>query len=126
MPQTVLFTPSDLSDWLRQPVEDGAATVVEGVVWGWLRPLLKLDQRPEDPSPELVAWAIELGAIAYVNPEGLEEYQLEAERSKYSSDRRDEILRAAAGGGTTAPGAALAPVGSFPKARPYPDPAERC
>jgi hypothetical protein len=130
MPTTnPLFGASDLSSWLRQPVTDDAADVVERVVWGWLKPLLAsqgVTERPTDPSDELKAWAIELGAIAYANPEGLDAYSLESESSKYSSDRRDQLLELAASGGTATPGVALAPKGSFPSARPYPDPAERC
>lgn len=124
MPQTtVLFTANDLSSWLRQPVTDDSAALIEKVVWGWLRPLINLTERPDSPSDELAAWAVELGAIAYANPEGLASYQLESEKSAYGSERRDEILRMAAGGGTTAPGAAPAARGSFPDAVRYPDPA---
>ena len=126
MPQTnALFSAADLTSWLRQPVEEASAVAVEAVVWGWLRPLLDLTERPAEPSDELKAWALELGGIAYANPEGLSSYSLESESTSYSSERRDELLRAVAGGGTTAPGAALSPVGTFPSARRYPDPAER-
>lgn len=125
MPQTPLFNAADLGAWLRQDVTDDAASVVERVVWGWLRPVLKVEERPSAPSDELVSWAIELGAIAYANPEGLSEYGLESETSKYSSERRDEILQNAAGGGALPEGTAAAPRGSFPAARCYPDPAER-
>jgi hypothetical protein len=130
MPTTnPLFSAEDLTAWLRQPVSDDASDVVERVVWGWLKPLLTpqgITERPVSPSDELKSWAIELGAIAYANPEGLDSYSLESESSKYSSERRDQLLRSVAGGGTTAPGAALSPVGTFPGARRYPDPAERC
>lgn len=123
MSQTPLFAAGDLADWLHQPVSGEAAVATERVVWGWLRPLLKLDERPANPSDELISWATELGGIAYVNPEGLASYALESEKSDYSSERRDEILRTAAGGGVTAPGAAVSPRGSFPSAYCYPDPA---
>lgn len=126
MSQTTLFNAADLGAWLRQDVTDEAASVVERVVWGWLRPVLKLTERPDVPSEELVAWAIELGAIAYTNPEGLAEYRLEEEWSHYSGERRDEILALAGSGGTAVQGAVAAPQGRFPAARRYPDPAERC
>jgi hypothetical protein len=127
MPQTTaLFSPEDLTNWLRQPVSADAADVVERVVWGWLRPLLNLTERPATPSDELTAWAIELGGIAYSNPEGLSSYSLESESTGYSSERRDELLRAVATGGTAFDGAVPAPRGSFPTARRYPDPAEPC
>lgn len=126
MPTTALFTNDDLSTWLRQPVSSEAAVLVERVVWGWLSPLLGITDRPDPVSDKLAAWAIELGAIAYANPEGLSRYSLDSETSEYSSERRDEILRIAAGGGTTPVGAALAPTGCFPSARDYPDHVESC
>lgn len=125
MPTTPLFTATELSTWLRQPVTAQQGALVESVVWGWLQPLLGIDARPADVSDKLKAWAIELGAIAFANPEGLSRYSLDTESSDYSSERRDEILQLAAGGGTTAPGSAVAPRGSFPDSRYYPDPAER-
>lgn len=119
MPQaTVLFTADDLADWLHQPVTPEGAAVTERVVWGWLSPILGLTDRPDPPTASQAAWAVELGGIAYVNPEGLASYALESEKSDYSSERRDEILRLAAGGGV-----AVKPRGSFPPAYCYPDPA---
>jgi hypothetical protein len=100
--------------------------MVERVVWGWLKPLLELTERPDPVSEQLFSWALELGIIFRANPEGLSAKEIGPFREQYSSERRDEILRVAAGGGTTAPGAALKPSGSFPSARAYPDPAERC
>lgn len=128
MPQTTapLFTDVELTAWLRQVVSSDAAEIVESVVWGWLRPLLSLTDRPTEPSDELRAWAVELGGIAYSNPEGLSSYSLESESTSYSSERRDELLRLAASGGVAAPGGAPKPVGCFPPPRRYPDPAERC
>lgn len=121
-----LFTADDMNALPGvSGVTDAEATAVERIVWGWLKPVLKLDARPDEPSDELIAWALELGLIYRANPDGLAEYSLEAERSKYSSERRDEILRGAAGGGVTPGGAALSPKGSFPPARCYPDAAER-
>lgn len=123
MSQTALFDETDLTDWLHKPVSAEAATIAERVAWGWLRPLINLDERPDVPSDELLAWAIELGGIAHCNPEGLVRYALDQELSIYSSERRDEILRMAADGGTVAPGSAPKPMGVFPHARRYPDPA---
>lgn len=125
MPQTPLFTGVDLTTWLQRPVSDEAGIMVERVVWGWLRPLLNVDERPDPPSDELFSWAIELGGIAFANPEGLASYSLEAESSSYSSERRDEILREVANGGVTPVGASLPPKSSFPPAQEYPDPARR-
>lgn len=127
MATTALFTAADLNALPNiTGVTEAEATAVEAVVWGWLSPILNVTERPDPVSPQLFSWALELGAIYRANPEGLSSYSLESERSVYSSERRDEILQTAAGGGTTAPGAALKPIGSFPAARAYPDPAERC
>lgn len=121
MPQAnALFDSAALTSWLRQPVSTDAAEVVERVVWGWLRPLLQVAERPTEPSDELKAWALELGGIAYANPEGLSSYSLESESSGYSSERRDEILRTVVSGGTTPDGGVPAPTGCFPP--PCPDP----
>jgi len=126
MPTTALFTFEDLN---ALPGVDGVTeaegTAVERIVWGWLKPVLKLTERPDPVSEELFAWALELGVIYRTNPEGLAEYSLETERSKYSTNRRAELLGEAASGGTTI-GGVPSPVGSFPSARRYPDPAERC
>lgn len=126
MPQTPLFTPSDLSSWLQKPVEDGTATVVEGVVWGWLRPLLDVDERPASPSPELSAAALELGGIAHENPAGLTIKEMGPFKEQYSAERRDEILAGVQSGFSVLTGTPPASQGSFPTARAYPDPAERC
>lgn len=127
MTTTALFTATDLNNLPEiNGVTDAEATTVEAVVWGWLSPLLNLTERPAPVSPQMFSWALELGAIYRANPEGLTEKQLGPFDKKFSAERRNEILRTAAGGGTTAPGAALRPVGSFPAARRYPDPAERC
>lgn len=119
-----LFTHGDLGSWLRSPVDPDHASAVERVVWGWLRPILGVTERPADPSPELVAWAIELGAIAYSNPDGLASYALESERTQYSSERRNELLASVANGGTapTAPGAVAPPRGCYPPINLSPDP----
>lgn len=127
MPQATdaIFGAAELSAWLRQPVEDEAAWMVEKVVWGWLSTPLGLTERPAEPSEALRAMAIELGGIAYANPEGLGSYALEAERSVYSGERRDEIISQASASGVDGASGALSPRGSFPCAPCYPDPARR-
>lgn len=127
MATTALFTASDLNALPGiTGVTDAEATAVEAVVWGWLQPLLKVTDRPDPVPPNLFSWALELGVIYRSNPEGLKSYSLDTESSTYDHDRIDAILRTAAGGGAVAPGAAPAPSFSFPSARRYPDPAERC
>lgn len=128
MPQTTrLFSALQLTAWLRQDVTVAQAGEAEKVVWGWLAPILKVEDRPDVVSVALYSAALELGGIAFSNPEGLSSYELETEKTVYSSERRDEILRIlAAQNNTTAPGLTpAAPVGSFPAACAYPDPARR-
>lgn len=117
MPQATnaLFSPADLAAWLRQPVTDEAAWLTETVVWGWLRPVLALTERPETASDELKAWAIELAGIAYSNPEGLGSYALESEKTVYSGERRAEILGLVSSGGESA-GPVPPARGTFPPA----------
>lgn len=116
-----LFTQSDLADFLRKPVSAEAAASAEKVVWGWLRPVLGLTDRPTPVTPEVFSWAIELGAIAYENPSGLTYYELGDERSGYSASRRAEIL-AEVGASDVSAVALGAPVGSFPDPYAWPDP----
>lgn len=107
-------------------VTDEEAAAIERVVWGWLKPLLEtqgITERPAEPSDELWAWALELGAIYRSNPDSLKAYSLESESSTYDSERRDQLLRNVATGGATPPGAVPAPQGCFPPAHRYPDPA---
>jgi len=125
LPDDALFTVADLGDWLHKPVTEPATVMAERVVWGWLRPILEATERPAEQSAELFSWAIELGGIAHENPAGLSSKQIGPFQEQYSAERREEILAEVATGGQPA-ASALAPRGRFPKARRYPDPAERC
>lgn len=126
MTTTALFTVDDLNDLPGiSGVDDAEATVVERIVWGWLQPVLGLTERPDPVPDNLFSWAVELGAIYRTNPVGLSAKELGPFKEDYSSERRDEILRIAAGGGATAPGSALAPKSSFPPARRFPDSSDR-
>lgn len=116
----VLFTDTELSDHLGDAaVTPERAAAAERLVWGWLKPVLGLEARPNPVPAEVFSWAIELGGIAHENPAGLSSYELGAERYGFSAERRDEILRQAATGGHAA--TPLSPRGSFPKAACYPD-----
>lgn len=126
MTTTALFTASDLNDLPEiDGVTDEEAAVVERIVWGWLKPLRGLDERPDPVDDDLFAWALELGAIYRTNPAGLSAKQMGHFQEQYSSERRDEILRMAAGGGVLAPGAPPKPVGSFPDPNAFPDSSDR-
>lgn len=118
-----LFTAVELSDQLGQTVTDARAAAVERIVWGWLKPVLGLTERPAEISDELFSWAIELGGIAHENPAGLSYYQLGDERYGFSAERRVEILTEAASSGPAA--SAGGPLGSFPPPRPDTDFFER-
>jgi hypothetical protein len=117
----LLFTAGDLGEWLGRTVGNGKATMVERVVWGWLKPVLGAETRPDPVPAEVFSWAVELGAIAHENPAGLSSKELGPGKAAFSAERRAEILRDADayGGGTSA----LSPQGSFPPAPVYPDPA---
>lgn len=117
-----LFGEYELTQWLGYEVSAERASWVEQVVWGWLKPVLGLDSRPDPVPPEVFSWAIELGAIGHENPSGLSSEQLGPALRNFSSERRAEILQLAADGGSTK--ASLTPVGSFPPATCYPDPAQ--
>lgn len=126
MATTALFDTDKLTQWLGFVVTEERAVVVEQVVWGWLRPILAADARPDPVPPELFSWALELGAIAHENPAGLSSKQFGDVAEAYSAERRDEILEAVAESALGSGGATsrLSPRGSFPPARCYPDPAE--
>lgn len=125
MPQAnALFTADDLTDWLHTSVTAGEAEITESVVWGWLKPILQLDERPAQLSDELRAAAIELGGLVYTNPASLSDDMTGPFRKKFELGRREEILLQAANGGEPA-NVPAKPTGSFPPAHRYPDPARR-
>lgn len=116
-----IFDADELTEWLGRQVSEARALIVERVVWGWLKLALGVETRPHPVPAEVFSWAIELGAIAHENPNGLSSEQLGPAQRQFSSERRAEILEAAAGASTGAGGSR--PRGSFPAAQPYPDPA---
>lgn len=122
LPLNALFNGADLTGLLHRTVTDDDVVAAEKVVWGRVRGLLGLDTRPDSLSDTLAGAVLELGAIAYTNPEALARYVLEGEMSFYDDARWNEILDSVATGGTVAPGASPAPRGSFPQPTCYPDP----
>lgn len=119
----MLFTPTDLTDHLGSPspISTERAQSAERLVWGWLKPILGLTDRPFPVPDEVFSWAIELGGIAHENPTGLTSKQLGPGQQHFSLERRTEILREALLGGL--PTSSPAPVGCFPAPLAYPDPA---
>lgn len=95
-----LFELEDLRKLLRLPVAEfdtDAATVARRQAGGWLSDATGLTSWP-DPVPErLWSWGIELGAIAYNNPEAAQSEQIDDYRVVHDRARRGEILAAASG-----------------------------
>ena len=121
-----LFTPSELADYLQYPVDQSAGVMAERVVAGWFADASGGTQIPAQLPPQLFSWAIELGAIAHENPGALWSETTGDKTSLWDRARRAEILGfIAVWAGGTAPNGVPHPQGSFPKARAYPDPAER-
>lgn len=117
----LLFSARDLADWLGRSVAYEKAASIEKVVWGWLKPALGADTRPQPVPAEVFSWAIELAAIAHENPAGLSSRQLGTSQQSFSLERREQILREVEAG--TATITSRVPRGKFPPARAYPDPA---
>ena len=119
----MLFQPGDLASFLHKEVNLAEADVAERVVWGWLRPVLGLTDRPSPVPDEVFSWAVELGAIAHENPMGLSVKQIGPFRYDYSEERRTEILAEVSGYAASVGGVSMAaPQGSFPLAVAWPDP----
>jgi hypothetical protein len=125
LPENALFTGADLTGVFHRPIVDDDVVAAERIVWGRVKALLKLEARPASLDDTLAGQVLELGAIAYTNPEALSRYVLEGEASFYDTARWDQVLEAIASGGVVAPGSAPPPRGSVPAASSYPDPADR-
>lgn len=112
-----LITPADLATWLRAPVEDAAAAMVIRHAQGELRSATGWSGDWPDPTPDdLAGWCVELAAMTYTNPQGLDEDSTEADTMRPAWARRAEILAQAA----RRYGSAGRPLGSFPPAPSWP------
>lgn len=102
---TDLFAITDLASFLQQDVDTSSATVARQVASGWLMSATRLTTWPTPVPDALFAWAIELAAIAYRNPEGLTSESIDDHASTWDRLRRGEILALARAtyGGTSAP-----------------------
>lgn len=121
-----LFTAAQLTELLGKPVTTGRAEVVERVVWGWLKPVLGWDERPADDAvpDELFGWAVRLAAIIAENPAALEGKTVGPFSEQYAKnvkDILDEVRNSTLPTGTAAINGR--PMGEFPEALCYPDPA---
>lgn len=121
-----LFTADDLNGLLGVDVTDVRATAVERVIWGWIKPRLGVDDRPDPIPDEVFAWAIELGAIVLENPTAKTQQSngpfatVFASRSGSATQRRKEILDEISASLLGAGG--LRPRGNFRPPHRYPDP----
>jgi hypothetical protein len=108
-----LFDLVDLPSWLQVPqVDTETATRVRRAANGWLQHATGLATWPNPVPDRLWAWAVELAAIAFRNPdatssETIDDYTVQGDRF-----RRREILAAATAAYNTTAG----PQFSFPEA----------
>lgn len=129
MPQAMpLFLPDDLTEFMGRTADPTRAATVERIVWGWIKPLLGVDERPNPMPDELFAWALEIGAIKYENPTvriaqttGPFTVTYVANRSGSPTARIAEILDAIAASPLGSGGGR--PSGDFPEPTRFPDPA---
>lgn len=119
-----LFDENELSDFLRYPVSEEAAAIAERVAWGWLTPVLGLSVRPEPCPDQVFSWAIELAAIAHETPNGaITATANGATSDTYGAPRRQQILAEAKRWVDSSGAGRGSPIGCFPPARAWPDPA---
>jgi len=116
-----LFSAADLAGYLHTQVDAAQAAVTERVVFGWIKGATNITERPDPVPDDLWAWAVELGALQYSNPEGLRSTVSDNTGSTWAQDRREAILTSIKNAYGT--GSAAQPSGSFPPAEPWPDPA---
>lgn len=104
-----LFTRDEFASYLKQDVDNATTDVVLRVASGWLMSVTsQTTWFPTWPSPtpdNLFAWALELAAIAYRNPDGVASESIDDYTAVTDRARRKEILLAAAAsyGGSSAP-----------------------
>lgn len=95
-----LFTRDEFASYLKQEVDNSTTDVVLRVASGWLMSVTSpTTWTPAWPTPtpdNLFAWALELAAIAYRNPDGMssetiDDYTAVSDRARWAA-----ILKAAA------------------------------
>jgi hypothetical protein len=119
----VLFTASELSEYLGRVVSAGEAAIAERVAAGWLAEATGVAVWPDPPPPQVFSWAIELAALAHDNPSALASRTVDGITDSYSRERWGQIMTAARGSSVaTGLAAAAGPVGSFPQPVEWPDP----
>lgn len=112
-----LFELTDLAASLQMDLDTASAMEARRKAQGWLAGATRLTEWPSPPPEDLRAWALELAALAYDNPSGLESEVDGRVTSVWGRRRRGEILLEA----KRAYGQS-GPMGSFPPPEPWPDP----
>ncbi|MEV4197020.1 hypothetical protein [Micromonospora globbae] len=110
-----LFEVEDLRKLLQLAPEDfdtDAATVARRIASGWLSDATGLSVWPDPVPDRLWSWGIELGAIAYNNPEAAQSQQIDDYRVVNDAGRRSQILDDARRAYAVA---VAGPQGSFPE-----------
>lgn len=118
-----LFELDRLPSWLQIPeVDTETAAVVRRKVTADVLDAAGLDVAP-DPVPDFL-WsaAVELAAVYYPNPQGLERESEGAVSVVYGPRAAEILARVRSWGARTR--ATMIPRGAFPDALSYPDPAE--
>jgi hypothetical protein len=112
-----LFELSELAASLQMDLDTASAIEARRKAQGWLAAATRITEWPSPPPEDLRAWAMELAALAYDNPSGLESEVDGRVTSVWGRRRRGEILlEAKRTYGHTGP------MGSFPQPEPWPDP----
>jgi hypothetical protein len=108
-----LFEIEDLELFLQRDLDTPTAILARRVAGSWLMAATKLTAWPDPIPGNLFGWALELAALAYVNPEGLTTETVGGETSTWDKSRRAAILAEARAAYDT-PTSGQLPVWSFP------------
>ena len=112
-----LVSQNDLQAYLKRSLSFESAAIAIRVAEGWLRSATRLTVWPNPVDAELFSWTIELAAIAWSNPEGLESLTVSSVSRTWAVTRRNEILTAAA---SRYPSSTAGPQHSFPPVHAFP------
>lgn len=117
-----LFELTALAATLQTDLDTASAMEARRKAQGWLAGATQIKEWPSPPPEDLRAWALELAALAYDNPSGLESETDSRVTSVWGRRKRAEILAEAKEAYSSF--ASTKPLGSFPDPAPWPDPIE--
>lgn len=86
-----LFTIEEFASYMQQDVDTSSATVARRVASGWLMSATGLTTF-DSVDDRLFAWALELAAIAFRNPDGLASESIDDHNVSWDRARRKDIL----------------------------------